>query len=407
MSEKEPTEVPIEEVAWFPECSVAPPEALGAFPELPVAVEDPLLVVDDDARSDVVWLGDFAPEPPFDQHPLTAPYRDFAAMHARDGGPLAWKAQLAQMVEDQATPPAPTPKPADFPTLRQHLIEALGLELPLAELAAREVEYAIGPWHLETRDVDGVSRSYEWADVVWRHDLLGTMDGVLERPVGALDFPSPAIVAEHGHDLPDFRFLPGADAPGSAGVRQWMLEFGGRELAEHGYVVFASGERSFHSWEGQTALLLTEQTTTPLLGVMVLETLTKIAILEDLPFVDPSRIGGLGHSAGGHRLRAVAAVYPALPIAVDYKFSAYVDSPPEVLPHCETIPQAVWLETIMQQPQRFPFAMLVYGYHYAPCVTPCGASVRWLPKGDPQEPPLTRLILRSFFRVALSHDDSD
>lgn len=403
MAEKEPSAdlTPIE--VWFPACSAAPPTPLAATQALPVAIEDATLVVDAATRSDVIWAGAFSPAPVFDLHPLTAGYRSFAVSHARQTGPLPWKAQIEQMIYEESHPPAPTPNPSDFASLRSHLIAALGLELPLAELASRPVRFAIGPWQRETRAVDGKVRRFEWADIVWTHELLGAMDGVLARPVDPVDSPGPAIVMEHGHDLPDLRFLPQQPDPSAGGIHQWLIEFGGRELAERGYVVFASATRSFLSYEEQTALLLTEDTQTPLLGLMVLETLTKISILHALSFVDPERVGAFGHSAGGHRLRATAAIHGALPIAVDYGFSAYTNDPPSVPPHCETIPQAVWMQAPMQQLARFPFPMLVFGYHYAPCTEPCGGAAGWLPKNGLQTPPVTREVLRDFFDIALKH----
>ncbi|MEZ4264808.1 MAG: hypothetical protein R3F39_00400 [Myxococcota bacterium] len=403
MAEKEPSadSTPVE--VWFPACSATPPVPLTALLTLPPAIVDSTMTAEASTRSDVLWAGAFFPAPSFDRHPLTEAYRAFADSHPRAAGPLPWKAQIEQMFADETKPPGPTPKPTDFATLRQHLINALGLEFPLAELAARPVRFAVSPWHSELRVIDGKAHRYEWADIVWRHDLLGSMDGVIARPVDPVDSPAPAIVMEHGHDLPDLRFLPQQPDPTRGGIHQWFIEFGGREFAERGYVVFASATRSFLSWEAQTALLLTEQTETPLLGVMVLETLTKVAILRALPFVDPARVGGFGHSAGGHRLRATAAVHGFFPIAVDYGFSAYTDDPPSVPPHCETIPTAGWIQSPMQELRRFPFPMLVFGYHYAPCTTPCGGGVHWLPVNDLQTPPVTREVLRDFFDIALKH----
>jgi hypothetical protein len=403
MVEKEPSAdlTPVE--VWFPACSAAPPTPMLAKQALPPAIEDAEIVVSAATRSDVIWAGIFSPAPAFEDHPLTLGYREFAAGHARASGPLPWKAQLEQMIYEEAHPPAPTPKPLDFASLRSHLIHALGLELPLAELAARPVRFALGPWQREIRVVDGKVHRFEWADIAWSHELLGAMDGMIARPVDPVDSPAPAVLMEHGHDLPDLRFLPLQPDPSAGGIHQWLIEFGGRELAERGYVVFASATRSFLSYEQQTALLLTEHTETPLLGLMVLETLTKVAILNALPFVDPARVGGLGHSAGGHRLRATAAVLGSLPIAVDYGFSAYTSDPPSILPHCETIPQAAWIQSPMQELARFPFPMLVFGYHYAPCTEPCGGATAWLPRNGLQTPPVTREVLRDFFDISLKH----
>jgi hypothetical protein len=193
---------------WFPECSPTPPVALPETVALPPAQLAPELSAGTHVRSDLIWLGGFGPAPPFEEHPLTEAYRSFAASHPRAGGPLSWKSQLAQMLAEENAPPAPTPNPLNFAALRQHLIDALGLELPLAELAARPVSYDIGPWHLETRNVDGSLRRFEWAEIVWQHDLLGVMDGVIARPVDPVDSPAPAFIMEHGHEFPDLRFLP-------------------------------------------------------------------------------------------------------------------------------------------------------------------------------------------------------
>jgi len=246
--------------------------------------------------------------------------------------PLSWWDDLYPGVVDpeggRTCPPGPE-------ALRDGLLDALGIEGPLATLEQVEVEAALGPWE--------VHEARQEARVQLTHPTLGTWEGVVWT--GQDVTSGPGLLMLHGH---------GQDGPGV------LSSHGGQGLVDAGFTVLAMTHRSLAGFyretidgereacEYWTALHLLETAGVPLLGPLLLEDLAALSALGALDQVDPDRLAVVGHSGGAHRARALGIVDPQLSaLVVDYPFhSTYLGtcddeaSPTCDLPHCETLPRA-------------------------------------------------------------------
>ncbi len=133
-------------------------------------------------------------------------------------------------------------------------------------------------------------------------------------PKGA-DFPAPLIIAMHQHG--DNYENGKEEAVGNKGDENL---FYGRELAERGYIVFASdaplfgdralirsGENSPRTLEefGEQSLILLGHS---LLGETLREDISILNIISSLKNIDQSKVGCIGHSFGGVRCMYLAAL---------------------------------------------------------------------------------------------------
>jgi len=121
------------------------------------------------------------------------------------------------------------------------------------------------------------------------------INGLLTIPKG--DGPYPAIVFVHGYIAPT--------------VYQTTEKYGDYVdyLARNGYVVFKIDLRGHGESEG-------EPTGSYYSGDYVIDTLNAYAALEQVDFVDPSRIGLWGHSMGGNVVFRAMVAKTDIPVAV-------------------------------------------------------------------------------------------
>lgn len=182
-------------------------------------------------------------------------------------------------------------------------------DLEPAELADAVVEAANIGWlldGLETRELkvtewdSGDEPGWRYRSWMLEDEYVGKLRGVTILPDG--EGPFPAIVVAHGHTEADW---------------EWIEQFDGWELTRRGFAVIVPTLRNNEADQAEhdvTMHLLRSGLT--FAGVRVYEHLLAQKYAASLPYVDPCRIGLVGHSGG--------AVTGNLTIRVSVGFTAYV-----------------------------------------------------------------------------------
>lgn len=192
----------------------------------------------------------------------------------------SWE-QLTAWVQDAreqlVEPEVPQPSEGDLPRRIRDALDADWLWWRLGLFGGPGSAVRVGPMVSVNQHRDH-ERTHVWID----DEVVLGFPAIVLRPPGP--GPHPAVLVVHGHN---------GDA------HQAIDSFGGLELAEAGFLVFAPTFRVNGASvveDAVTRLLLEEGFS--LLAVRVYEQLLALRIMRAMPDVDPARIGLLAHSGG-------------------------------------------------------------------------------------------------------------
>ncbi|MBX3748817.1 MAG: dienelactone hydrolase family protein [Opitutaceae bacterium] len=177
----------------------------------------------------------------------------------------------------------------------------------------------------ETVDVDGI---YERRLISYAVEADERAHAFLAIPYG-LGGPAPAMVTLHG------TYAHGKER--EAGLKENPEKAFLDHLARRGYVViapdhFVAGERIPPEGAYETARFYQKHPEWTAVGKFTYEHSIAIDVLHTLPEVDPTRIGTLGHSLGGHGAYFLAAYDPRVRAAVSnsgcapFRFNSKVEA---------------------------------------------------------------------------------
>lgn len=200
-----------------------------------------------------------------------------------------------------ATPPEVLPEGQAWPA-RREVIEGVWRQIlgPLDEPGSGEVTL------VRQQVEDGLHR---WS-VQFDGGAAGAIPAQILLPAGVLaaDAPAPAVIACHPTH-PDGKDSVTAGTGTTKGHRPYGLE-----LAQRGYVVIApdclsAGERIYPGHRAyDTGPFYREHPGASIVGRTITDHRSALNALISLPFVDPDRIGALGHSLGGYNAYFLAGL---------------------------------------------------------------------------------------------------
>jgi dienelactone hydrolase len=177
--------------------------------------------------------------------------------------------------------------------IQQRLFETIGL--PPFDRNTRAIQW-MGTEKLET---------YERSRITYKVGDGEEIPAYLLRPL-ELEYPAPAVLALHQTEASGKDEVVGLD-----GFPDFAY---GHELAKSGFVVLApdhlaAGERIFPGKESfDSGPFYEKYPDWSMVGKNLEDSMAAIDILCGLDFVDPNRIGVLGHSHGGHNAIMAAAL---------------------------------------------------------------------------------------------------
>jgi dienelactone hydrolase len=210
------------------------------------------------------------------------------------------------LLADRAGKPISTPQQwaAHRRDLRQAVLQALGTPVQArpVPLEPRLVSEEVVPTQAL---INGLARSYTRRKASIQVSAGERMNVWLLIPPGIGPFP--AVVANHQ------TVADGKDEPAGLGGAYYQLNYG-QFLASRGFVVIAAdswgaGERlAPGSDRPYDTTARDKEPHWSLLGRRLHDHRRAIDYLETLPFVDPGRIGAIGHSLGGESTAVLAAL---------------------------------------------------------------------------------------------------